>query len=133
MKHSTLILFAILTICQFNSIAQETHCHKEVMHFTSVEHLPVYPDGWDGLFNLIKSEVEIPANQIQNNTDNRVFVSFIIDKNGKANEFKVEQSVTKIVDDAVIKAFKQMKDWKPAQDHGHIVEVKMILPYKVDL
>lgn len=133
MKYLAPILFTILTFCQFNLIAQDYHSHNEVMHFTSVEHLPVYPDGWDGLFNLIKREIEIPADQIQKDADNRVFVSFVIDKNGKADGFKIEQSVTKVVDDAVLNAFKQMKDWKPAQDHGHIVEVKMILPYKVDL
>ena len=133
MKHLILSLIFVLGFFQCHLKAQNNHEHDEVMHFTSVEYLPEYPDGWDGLFNFIKSEIEIPPESNQTEIEARVFVSFVIDKLGKPNAFKIEQSATQIIDDAVLKAFKKMKDWKPAQDHGHVVDVRLILPYKVNL
>ncbi len=58
----------------------------------------------------------------------RVFIEFVIDKNGAMIEEKILKGIGGGCDEAALASFSKLKKWKPASYKGRPVKTKMVLP-----
>lgn len=60
--------------------------------------------------------------------DGTVLVSFIVQKDGKVDDVKIEHSLVKECDEEVIRIFESMPSWEPGEKDSKIVDVKLYFP-----
>ncbi len=100
-----------------------------------VDVMPEFKGGIDSLMSFVRQNLKYPDWERENKIEGKVFVSFIVDKNGKIAEPKILRSVqgSKNFDKEVIRMIKNMPDWTPGQQDKKTVEVQFNLPINFKL
>ena len=92
------------------------------------EIMPEFPGGTEALLSFIKDNLEYPQKAIDEQTEGRVIVQFVIDKTGKVSSPEVIRGVTSELDQAALDIVSALPDWKPGEQDGQKVNVKYTLP-----
>ncbi|MEN8116757.1 MAG: energy transducer TonB [Bacteroidota bacterium] len=121
------LLFFLIPVAALNSGAQETVKKKGDVYLTP-EVMPEYPGGNEGLTSFIMKNVNYPEQAKKEGITGKVFVSFIIDKQGKVTKVKVEESVHTLLDNEAVRVVKLMDKWTPGKEKGKPVKVQYTLP-----
>jgi hypothetical protein len=92
-----------------------------------------YPGGPDSLAEFIFLNFILPddAMDIEFN-DERVYLSFIVEKDGSLSNVVVEKGVNDLYDSICVAVVKLMPNWIPAQKNGVAVRSLMRLPISID-
>ncbi|RYF79550.1 MAG: energy transducer TonB [Chitinophagaceae bacterium] len=115
----------------FTAVAQEEP--NPDMVYTVVEQLPVYPGGDKALVQFIGSNVKYPSDAVQAGIEGRVFVSFVVDKQGKLKDAKVVKGIGGGCDQEAVRVVNMLSGWKPAKQNGKEVNYNYIIPIKFKL
>jgi len=99
-----------------------------VHSFVSMENPPTYPDGMDKFYAFLGSNMKYPAEALKLNISGKVFVSFIVEKDGSLNDIKVDRSLGYGTDEEAIRVLKLSRKWNPGLKNGKTVRVKYNLP-----
>ena len=110
----------------FNVNAQDNKGHDEV--FLIVENMPKYPGGEEALRKDIAEAVKYPEEAKKNKISGKVFVSFVINKEGKVENPKIERGVDSLLDKEALRVIKLLKTWTPGTQRGIKVKVQFTLP-----
>jgi TonB family protein len=125
---SILVLFFI---AGFSVNAQNNKGHDEV--FLVVENMPEYPGGKDALRKDIAETVKYPEEAKKQKITGKVFVSFVVNKQGKVEDVKIERGVNTLLDQEAMRVVKQLKTWKPGSQKGVKVKVRFTVPIQFAL
>lgn len=100
-----------------------------------VEVMPEFIGGFDSLYSYIKENLKYPDWEMKNRIEGNVFVSFIVDNEGKIREPRILKSVegARNFDNEVLRLVKEMPDWKPGQELGQNVDVQFTIPIRFRL
>jgi len=98
-----------------------------------VEEMPEYNGGEIGLMQYMKNNIKYPEKAKRANRQGRVFISFVVEKNGAINEVILERGIGYGCDEEALRVVKQMPDWKPGKQLGKAVRVKFYLPISFKL
>ena len=93
-----------------------------------VEVMPEYPGGRVALMKYLMGNVRYPKTAIENNITGRVIVRFVVEKDGKISNVKVEKSVDPSLDAEAKRVVQAMPKWIPGKRDGQPVRVKYALP-----
>jgi TonB family protein len=95
-----------------------------------VDIMPEFKGGIDSLMSFIKQNLEYPEWEKENKIEGKVFVNFVVDKNGKIKDPKILRSVqgSKNFDKEVLRVINSMPDWTPGQQDEKNVDVQFNLP-----
>ena len=96
--------------------------------YDAVEVMPEFPVGTEALLSFIKDNLKYPQKAIDEQTEGRVIVQFVIDKTGKVSSPEVIRGVTSELDQAALDIVSALPDWKPGEQDGQKVNVKYTLP-----
>ncbi|PXY01160.1 hypothetical protein DF185_10945 [Marinifilum breve] len=96
--------------------------------FVMVEDMPQFPGGYAAIQKFINKSIVYPKVAKENGIKGRVFVTFIITKDGKIDKPKVVRSVDPSLDKEAIRVIKSMPDWTPGKQNGVIVKVAYTVP-----
>ena len=96
--------------------------------YDAVEVMPEFPGGTEALLSFIKGNLKYPQKAIDEQTEGRVIVQFVIDKTGKVSSPEVIRGVTSELDQAALDIVSALPDWKPGEQDGQKVNVKYTLP-----
>ena len=96
--------------------------------YESVEQMPEFPGGVEGLMRYLQQNVQYPPTAIKNNVQGRVIVQFIIDETGQVGDVKVVRSVSEEVDAEAVRVIKSMPNFAPGYQDGKPVAVWYTLP-----
>ena len=96
--------------------------------YESVEQMPEFPGGVEGLMRYLQQNVQYPPTAIKNNVQGRVIVQFIIDETGQVGDVKVVRSVSEEVDAEAVRVIKSMPKFEPGRQGGEPVSVWYTLP-----
>jgi len=102
---------------------------------TLVEVMPEFPGGMDSLFSFLGANIVYPKWEKKNNIQGKVYVNFVIEKDGAVNDIKILRSVegSKNFDAEVIRVMKLMPKWIPGKQKGEVVAVQYNLAIKFSL
>jgi protein TonB len=95
--------------------------------FTHVEEMPSYPGGNDALMNYLQKNIRYPVQARENNIEGTVYISFMIDNNGKIRDATLLRGLGGGCDEEALRVVKLMPDWKPGRQNGTNVKVKGIV------
>ena len=96
--------------------------------FEVAEVMPEFPGGNQALFEFIAENLKYPQEAIDNQTEGRVILQFVVDKEGKVGHIQVVRSIDKMLDQAAIDVVRTLPDWKPGMQDGQPVNVRYTLP-----
>ena len=96
--------------------------------YHAAEVMPEFPGGTKALLSFIAENLKYPQKAIDEQTEGRVIVQFVIDKTGKVSSPEVIRGVTSELDQAALDIVSALPDWKPGEQDGQKVNVKYTLP-----
>ena len=93
-----------------------------------VEEMPKFPGGENALMDYVAKNVVYPKEAQEKGISGRVFVGFIVEKDGSVSEVKVLRGIGGGCDEESIRVVKAMPKWKPGKQDGKPVRVSYQLP-----
>lgn len=101
--------------------------------FQFVEEPPSFPGGEDKLMEYLSKNIKYPTIAKENNIQGRVYVTFVVDKDGKVTGAKVLRGIGGGCDEEALRVVKNMPEWKPGRQNGRSVLVQYNLPVVFNL
>ncbi len=92
------------------------------------EELPVYPGGETALYAFISKETKYPEEAREQGITGKVFVQFIVEKDGNVDSVWVTRSAHPLLDAEALRVVQLIDGWKPATQNDKPVRVKYMLP-----
>ena len=96
--------------------------------FTQVEKMPEFPGGEMALRKFIAGNVNYPDNAKKNGIQGKVFVSFVVAKEGSVKGVKIARGVDPELDREAIRVISLLPAWKPGVNEGVPVNVSYTVP-----
>ena len=112
-------------------ISEQTPQNEQT--FAVVEKMPEFPGGVNELLKFIAKNVKYPEDAVKENKQGRVIISFVIDKNGKVVDPKIQQGVSHSIDAEAIRVVQSMPNWIPGEQRGQKVRVQYTLPINFNI
>lgn len=100
----------------------------EVINFYVIEEKPEFPGGEAAMMQWIAKNIKYPEIAKENNIQGKVFVQFIIDKDGYVKNVEVVRGVDPVLDKEAVRVVSSMPQWKPGKQRGKPVKVQFQLP-----
>lgn len=101
--------------------------------FKVVEKMPKFPGGVKKLMNYLATHIKYPEEARTAKIQGRVFLSFIIEKDGSVSHVKVLRGIGHGCDKEAVNVVKNMPRWIPGEQRGQPVRVEFNLPVKFSL
>ena len=101
--------------------------------FYVVEEMPEFPGGDKELRQYIANNVEYPEEAQKNNIEGKVFVSFVVAKDGNVKDAKIERGVAPSIDNEALRVVNSLPKWTPGKQRGQAVNVKFTVPINFEL
>ena len=101
--------------------------------FMVVENMPEFPGGDLGLMKFIQKNVRYPAIAKEYNITGKVYVSFIVDKQGSVTNVKIVRGVDKNLDSEALRVVSLLPKYKPGKQRGKAVRVMFTIPINFTL
>lgn len=106
-------------------------CYDEngnTIEYCAFEEMPEYPGGTNTMLKFIAHNIIYPPYAMSRNISGRVFVSFIVSKEGKVEDIKIAKGVEKHIDEEALRVIGLMENWKPGKIECKPVNVKFNIP-----
>ncbi len=88
----------------------------------------VMPEMVGGLNKYLGENLKYPVDARKLGIGGKVYVQFIVGKNGEIRDIKILKGVNKLLDKEAIRVVEAMPNWKPGKQHGRPVSVIYNLP-----
>ena len=98
-----------------------------------VEKMPQYRGGEEAMMKYVADNIKYPQEAKDKNISGRVFVSFVIEKDGSVNEVKVVRGIGGGCDEEAARVIKGMPKWEPGMQKGKPVRVNYMMPINFKL
>ncbi len=96
--------------------------------YTVVEKMPEFPGGFEELRKFIAINVKYPVKAQELGVQGRVYVSFVVAKDGSVKDAKIARGVHETIDEEAIRVIKSMPMWEPGMKQGEFVNVSFTVP-----
>ena len=96
--------------------------------FVVVEEMPEFPGGTVEMTNFIKNAVVYPADALKKGIKGKVYVSFVVNKDGSVSNAKIVRSVDQLLDAEALRVVNTFPKWKPGRQSGQEVAVQYTIP-----
>ena len=98
-----------------------------------VEAMPEFPGGTSQLYQFLRKNIRYPAEAAQAHIEGRVYVSFVINKQGYIRNPKVLQGPGYGIDEEALRVVVSMPRWNPGRQNDVPVDVEYTLPINFQL
>lgn len=95
-----------------------------------VDSYPKFPGGEEKRIKFISKNLHYPIEAQEKNITGTVYVSFIVETDGKVSNVKLKNGIGGGCDEEAIRVIKLMPNWVPAKIGGNPVRVQMIMPIR---
>lgn len=131
MKYLLVFGFAILPYSLFaQSKTTKARIKPDTTVYTKVDEIPEFPGGLEKLGAYI-SKMKMPALDTTENTQGRVIIQMIVEKDGSLTHLKAIRGGNSAMDKAYIEYIGRSPKWKPGLIHGKPVRVVYSIPITV--
>jgi protein TonB len=112
---------------------EEEESAEEMQIFMVVESMPEYPGGETALYKYLAENIKYPQMAKESGIQGRVFVTFVVERNGSVTDVKVLRGIGGGCDEEAIRVVQNMPKWTPGKQRGKSVRVQYNLPVKFTL
>lgn len=103
----------------------------EVFEYT--DEMPEFPGGMTELMSWLSENIKYPAEAVKQKIEGRVFVSFIIEKDGSVSNLTIAKGAHELLDQEALRIVGLMPKWEPGKDKGKLVRCRYTLPISFKL
>jgi TonB family protein len=105
----------------------------EILSYAEV--MPEFPGGMNEMLKFINQNFVYPQELIETDFSGRIFVQFVVTKTGEIEKVSIVKGIDSIsgLNQAAIRLVKQMPKWTPGINNGKEVNVKMVIPIRIEL
>lgn len=96
--------------------------------FTIVEDQPQPKGGMAAFYEFIGKKLKYPAQARRMGIEGKVFVEFVVDKDGTITDVKAIKGIGAGCDEEAIRVIQSSPKWNAGKQRGRPVKVRMILP-----
>jgi len=96
--------------------------------FSNVEVLPGFPGGLSAFGKFLAANLRYPAYARENNIQGRVFLSFVVEKDGSLSAIKVARGIGGGCDEEAVRVISISPKWNPGMQNGKAVRVSYTVP-----
>ena len=124
------IIMALMAVFGLTTVsAQKTVVAKKNQKvFDVVEQMPEYPGGQAALFEYLSKNIKYPADAEKKKVEGKVFVTFVVDTDGKITDVSLMRKVFPSLDAEAVRVISAMPNWIPGRQKGQAVRVKYTVP-----
>lgn len=97
------------------------------------ETMPEFPGGEQAMMKFIIKNIEYPTIAQENGISGKVFIRFVVDKDGSITDVKTVRGISSELDNEAIRVIKMMPKWTPGTQLGKPVRVMFTLPINFTL
>lgn len=109
-----------------SAVATTSQGEDEV--YMSVEKNPEFPGGVNAMMDYLRGNLKYPESAKKNKQEGRVFIGFVVEKDGSVSNVKVLRGVCEELDSEAVRVVKSMPTWIAGRDKGEPVRVQYTLP-----
>ena len=99
---------------------------EEIRDFT--EQMPEPEGGLKAFYRFVSKNIRYPKKAMDLGIEGKVFISFVIDKDGSIQDVTVLKGIGFGCDDEAVRVVRQAPKWKPGRQGGIPVKVRQRLP-----
>jgi len=96
--------------------------------FVIVEQMPEFPGGETALRKYIANAIKYPVIAQENGIQGKVFVTFVVDKDGSITQAKVTRGIDPSLDKEALRVINSLPGWVPGRQGGKPVKVSYTVP-----
>ncbi|WP_421942273.1 TonB family protein [Pedobacter sp.] len=105
--------------------AQKPEPNKDnVFDFVSIDKQPEFPGGIKKLYEYFGENIRYPKKAREENIQGKVFVSFVVEKDGKLSDIMITRGVSDELDAEAVRVLENCPKWNPGIVKGEPVRVK---------
>ena len=101
--------------------------------FVVVEEMPEFPGGVLALRQYLASAVKYPVIAQENGIQGKVYVNFVVEKDGSVTKAKIARGVDPSLDAEALRVVSTLPKWKPGKQRGAPVRVSYTVPISFKL
>ncbi len=110
------------------SMGREKEKEDDSPVFYVVEEMPEFPGGELALRRFISNAIKYPVIAQENGIQGKVYVSFVVGKDGHVSDARVIRGVDPSLDKEAIRVVNSLPRWKPGRQQGETVRVSFSVP-----
>ena len=110
-----------------NSSSQKVVASQDSIYRVA-EVMPQYPGGPNEMMKYIQENIKYPQSAKDNKIEGRVFVSFVVEKDGSITNAAVMRGIDKECDAEALRVVSSMPKWTPGQHKGEVVRTQFTIP-----
>lgn len=96
--------------------------------YTVENQAPVFKGGMEQFYRFLARKIRYPLDAQRGKISGKVFLSFVVEKDGSLSDINVVRSVFPSIDEEAVKVLKQSPNWMPGIHRGLPIRVKYNLP-----
>ncbi|HTD99344.1 MAG TPA: TonB family protein [Mucilaginibacter sp.] len=101
---------------------------KDGRIFTAVESAPMFPGGQNEFYQFLAKTIKYPEAMKKNNIQGKVFLTFIVEKDGSLSDIKSVRDVGYGSAEESVRVLGLSPKWKPGYQNGRAVRVQYTIP-----
>ncbi len=110
-----------------------TENKDEVHTIASVEIMPTFPGGEAAWAKFLQKNLRYPQEAIEAGISGKVYISFVVEKDGHLSNFTVERTPGYGLDAEAVRVLKLVPPWKPGIQNGQPVRVRYSMPFNFQI
>lgn len=120
----------LITITSEPAKSEQTAEAKEepVYDYVSLTTPPSFPGGMANFYAFIAKTVRYPEEALKNNVEGKVFLSYIVETDGRLTAIKVVRAIGSGLDEEAVRVLKSSPKWTPGYNGRTPVRVQYNLP-----
>ncbi|PTQ95705.1 TonB family protein [Mucilaginibacter yixingensis] len=119
----TLLLIAALLF----SIGK-LHAQEQEEIYSKIEQSAEFPGGIDSFFKFMSKNLKYPPDAKKNNVQGKVFLTFVVEKDGSLTDIKVVRGIGYGCDEEAIRVMKLSPKWNAAMHDNKPVRQQYTIP-----
>ncbi len=96
--------------------------------FQIVEQPATFKGGVQAFYTYVQKNLKYPSQAQRMGMEGRVFVEFVVGKDGKITDVKVLRGIGAGCDEEAVRVLKNSPPWNPGKQRGRPVRQRMVLP-----
>lgn len=124
MAYTTLPKLQVKAYLNANLPDQKHPSEDNVFDFISIDKQPEFPGGIEKFYQYLGKNIKYPKMAIDNNVSGKVFLSFIVEKNGDLSDIQITRGLGSGTDEEALRVISQSPKWNPGIANNAPVRVK---------
>jgi protein TonB len=100
----------------------------EIYNAIDIQAFPEFEGGMKAWYKFIQRNLRYPSTALEQEKQGKVFVSFVIERDGTISDVKVMKGVGYGMDEEASRVIKKSPKWKPGIQNGKSVRVRFNMP-----